>query len=284
MASEPTNGVSVQTFATRDAAEVAASLLRSNGIASRIFADDCGGLYPNLSLAEGVHLVVSPSDVEAARELLDLPRPAQRPVEQTAAEKSSPLLFPLALIVIGAAVGALIVSSYRGITNPRPAATPQRQTHDGYSPDGKRTDRWVYRDGVLIEHFEDRNRDGEWDYWAYYEDGWVSRVEYDDNFDGQSDVTYRYKDRQLVSVERDSDFNGVPDEFCSYQHGILQEVDIRPNGSKFSITREFFSNAVLTEIQRGGDSHGNFKETVKYDAFFNPISTNLTTYPLLRVH
>jgi hypothetical protein len=283
MASEPTNGVSVQTFATRDAAEVAASLLRSNGIASRIFADDCGGLYPNLSLAEGVHLVVSPSDVESARELLDLPCPAQRPVEQTTAEKSSPLLFPLALIVIGAAVGALIVSSYRGITNPRPAATPRRQTHDEYSPDGKRSDRWVYRDGVLIEHFEDRNRDGEWDYWAYYEDGWVSRVEYDDNFDGQSDVTYRYKDRQLVSVERDSDFNGVPDEFCSYQHGILQEVDIRPNGSKFSITREFFSNAVLTEIQRGGDSHGNFKETVKYDAFFNPISTNLTTYPLLRV-
>jgi hypothetical protein len=28
---------------------------------------------------------------------------------------------------------------------------------------------------------------------------------------------------------------------------------------------------VLTEILRGGDSIGNFKEVVKYDPFFNPV-------------
>jgi hypothetical protein len=31
---------------------------------------------------------------------------------------------------------------------------------------------------------------------------------------------------------------------------------------------------VLTEVWRGGDSNGNFREVVKYDPFLNPISTN----------
>jgi hypothetical protein len=34
---------------------------------------------------------------------------------------------------------------------------------------------------------------------------------------------------------------------------------------------------VVTEILRGGDSNGNFKEDVRYDEFFNPISTNNST-------
>ncbi len=45
----------------------------------------------------------------------------------------------------------------------------------------------------------------------------------------------------------------------------------------------FIKNGVLTEIERGGDSNGNFKEIVRYDPFFNPVGTNpLTQIPLLR--
>jgi hypothetical protein len=58
---------------------------------------------------------------------------------------------------------------------------------------------------------------------------------------------------------------------------VLQQADWKPNGSKFTTTREIFQNGVLTEIWRGGDSNGHFKEVVRYDPFFNPISTNIPT-------
>jgi hypothetical protein len=78
----------------------------------------------------------------------------------------------------------------------------------------------------------------------------------------------------LVSLENDTDFNGIADEFYTYKYHVPQQLDIKPNGSKFTTLREVFQNGVLTEIWRGGDSNGNFKEVVRYDPFFNPVSTN----------
>ncbi len=79
----------------------------------------------------------------------------------------------------------------------------------------------------------------------------------------------------LVSFERDIDFNGMPDEFCTYSNDIIQQVDMKPNGANYSTMREIYKNGVLTEIWRGGDSNGNFKEIVHYDPFFEPVSTNV---------
>ena len=53
-------------------------------------------------------------------------------------------------------------------------------------------------------------------------------------------------------------------------------MDMKPNGSKFATQRWLYQNGVLTEILRGGDSNGNFKEDVHYDPFFNPIPINFT--------
>jgi len=287
MASESNDGVTIQTFATRDAAQAAAGLLEANGIACRIVADDCGGLLPNLSLAEGVRLVISASDLTAACELLELPPPSESAAPTQVSANSSPSMSAFGYILIGAVIGVVIVLSAGGLadlksTRPQPS-TPVRQTHDDYSPDGKRSDRWVYRQGHLVEHLQDRNLDGSWDHWGYYENGQVVRSEYDNNFDGKPDETWIYKDGHVVSCEKDLDFNGVPDEFCTYKYNVVQQMDIRPNGSKLSTVRELFSNGVLTEIWRDEDSNGAFRETVKYDAFFNPISTNVTSYPLLPV-
>jgi hypothetical protein len=78
----------------------------------------------------------------------------------------------------------------------------------------------------------------------------------------------------MDTCQVDMDFNGVPDELCIYKHQIIQEVDTRPNGANFTTVREIYQNGVLTEIDRGGDSNGNFKEKVRYDPFFNPIGAN----------
>ena len=148
---------------------------------------------------------------------------------------------------------------------------PGNDIHYSYTADGKCYEAWVYRNGHLVEMCKDRNLDGRWDGWVYYKYGHVVRAEYDENFDGKRDLFVTYSNSLVVSTEQDTDFNGVPDVFCSYKNGVLQQVDFRPNGLKFTITREIFTNGVLTEIWRGGDSHGFFNEVVKCDPFFNEV-------------
>jgi antitoxin component YwqK of YwqJK toxin-antitoxin module len=125
-----------------------------------------------------------------------------------------------------------------------------------------------------MEYREDRNHDGNWDYWVYYENGHRVRADYDNNFDGKADEWWTFSDDGIDTLKKDTDFNGIPDEICTYKYGIIQYEEMKPNGSKFATEREFYKNGALTEIWRGGDSNGNFKEQVQYDPFFNPISTN----------
>lgn len=134
--------------------------------------------------------------------------------------------------------------------------------------------RRIYEGRHLVEHMEDRNLDGHWDYWAHYEHGREVRAEYDNNFDGKPDEFWTFGPDGRDTLEKDTDFNGVPDVFCTYKYRIIQSEEIRPNGSKFATERDHFKNGVLTEIWYGGDSHGNFREVIKYDPFMNPISTN----------
>jgi antitoxin component YwqK of YwqJK toxin-antitoxin module len=148
-------------------------------------------------------------------------------------------------------------------------------THYHYAENGKVDGAWVYRNGNLIEFLRDRNSDGAWDLWIYYNKyGQVDRSEYDNNFDGKPDEWWTYSNGDLVTMEKDTDFNGMPDWFCRYKDDVLQETEMKPNGANFTTVREIYQNGVLTEIDRGGDSNGNFKEKVRYDPFFNPIGAN----------
>jgi hypothetical protein len=204
--------------------------------------------------------------------------PAEISQIETEAAASSPLetapLKKLAMgqiisgLVVGVILGILICLLYQWANN------LGTKTYYHHTKDGKRDEMWVYRDGQWVEFFQDRNLDGTWDYWTYYENGHAVRSEYDNNFDGKPDKFVTYSNGSTATLEQDTDFNGIPDEFYIFKNGVLQQEDVRPNGSKFTTTREIFQNGVLTEIWRGGDSNGHFKEVVQYDPFFNPISTN----------
>src|SRR5665213_2073011 len=79
MASESDNGglhdevktAIIRTFSSHEAAQLAASNLEAHGIKCWVNADDCGGMYPNLTAASGVRLSVRASDAEAAIALLN---------------------------------------------------------------------------------------------------------------------------------------------------------------------------------------------------------------------
>jgi len=183
-------------------------------------------------------------------------------------------------IVLGAVVGIVmgVLASYF-VHGPAPAPpTPSTRlptTHYHYAENGMRDEEWSYKNGRLVSHNKDRNLDGSFDYWVYYDaKGYVTRVEEDNNFDGKPDQFWIYSNNEVVRAEKDNDFNGVPDEFVTYKDHLPQQLDIKPNGSKFPTVRQLFSNGVTTEISWGGDSNGNFRETVSYDPMFNPIRTN----------
>jgi hypothetical protein len=61
--------VSVAVVASRTEAELIVGLLRSHGLRAEVSADDAGGQYPQMQ-AEGVRVLVAPSDEASARRLL----------------------------------------------------------------------------------------------------------------------------------------------------------------------------------------------------------------------
>ena len=61
--------VSVAVVTSRTEAELVVGMLRSHGVSAAVSADDAGGQYPSMQ-AEGVHVLVAPSDEATARQLL----------------------------------------------------------------------------------------------------------------------------------------------------------------------------------------------------------------------
>ena len=264
--------LTIRIFGSHEAADLAAAKLEAHGIKCWAAADDCSGMYPSLTTAAGVRLKVQASDAEAAAALLDAQAtPAEiNQIEVDALATAPPKTVSAKKLAwgqmaIGFLLGLLVCAFFQGNNN------PGNDINYSYTADGKCYEAWVYRNGHLVEMCKDRNLDGRWDGWVYYKYGRVVRAEYDENFDGKRDLFVTYSNGSVISTEQDTDFNGIPDVFCSYKNGILQQVDFRPNGSEFTATREFFTNDVLIEIWRGGDSHGFFNEVVKYDPFFNEV-------------
>ena len=267
----------LRIYPDHELAEMAAAKLKAHGVESWVDADDCAGMYPSLTVAEGARLKVWEEDQALASAVLDAkptPEESQQieieavlaspvPAERKAKLAWGPLLLAFVL-------GVLVSLLYQWRQDQIPV------THYDYTPEGKRSDAWIYKNRHLVEHLEDRNLDGQWDYWAHYEQGRVVSSEYDNNFDGKPDEWWTFRPHGTATLEKDTDFNGVPDLFCTCKYRILQTVEMRPNGSEFVTERQYYTHGVLTEVWRGGDRNNHFREIIKYDPFQNSISTNMT--------
>lgn len=266
----------IRTFTNHDLANIARSNLEAHGIKCWVDSDDCAGWYPNLTTPGGVRLSVRAADADAASALLDAQAsPAEiNQIEAEAAASNPSETTPLKKLAMGQIVSGIIVGIVAGILLCllyQWAGNLGTKTYYHYVH-GKVDKEWIYRNGYLAEFYEDRNLDGKFDHWVDYDAyGEMISSELDNNFDGKPDEWWTYSRNGTDTLKKDNDFNGVPDEFVTYKHRIIQQMDMRPNGSKYTTTRILFMNGVLSEILRGGDSNGNFKEDVHYDPFFNPM-------------
>ena len=281
MTSEPVNQrtdddektLTLRIFGSHEAADLAAAKLEAHGIKCWVDADDCSGMYPSLTTAVGVRLKVRTADAGDAADLLDAQATTAEidQIEIEALSGALPKTTPLkklawGQIAIGFLFGLLVCCFFQ-------KTGPGNNTYYSYTADGKCYEAAVYRHGQIVTLYKDRNLDGKWDVWIHYELGHVAKVEYDNNFDGKVDEVVIYSNSLLATAELDTDFNGVPDLFCTYTNGMIQQIEVRPNGSKITITREIYKHGLLTEIWRGGDSNGFFNVVEKYDSFINPIGT-----------
>lgn len=62
--------VVVATFVSRPEAELARARLEAEGIEAAVWSDDAAGLHPQLTVVEGVRLVVRNQDEDLARMIL----------------------------------------------------------------------------------------------------------------------------------------------------------------------------------------------------------------------
>ena len=268
--------VTIRLFGNHETAAQAVANLEAHGIKCWVSADDCGGMYPNLTVTGGVRLLVRATEAEAAIALLDTPMSAAEiaSLDEVAAceptkTQAEPTKVAYGQIIVGIIAGILICLLYQW------SEKIGNQTIYHYGKTHRADEAWIYQNGHLIEHRMDRNHDGEWDYWSYHDGhGNILKTDEDNNYDGKPDEVWTYTNGDLISLEKDNDFNGIPDEFWIYKNHIIQQMDMKPNGAKYITLREIFKNGVLTEMWRDQDTNGNFKTVERYDPFFNLISTN----------
>jgi hypothetical protein len=67
---DPNTAVVIRTYSSEMHAQVALTVLESNGIEAAIRADDCGGSRPELQISSGVSVLVSPRNRRKADRIL----------------------------------------------------------------------------------------------------------------------------------------------------------------------------------------------------------------------
>jgi hypothetical protein len=132
MASDSGNGglhdevktTTIRTFSSHESAQLAVSNLEAHGIKCWANADDCGGMYPNLTAAGGVRLSVRAADAEAAIALLNAEAsPAEiNQIETEAVASAPPETVPLkrpafVQILAGVVIGVLLCLLYQWANN-----------------------------------------------------------------------------------------------------------------------------------------------------------------------
>src|SRR6266850_2551020 len=197
----PDEPILSKTFPSIDAAEVTASRLKANGIECKIRADDAGGMIPAMQTQEGVRLMVAPSQLEEARQLLEPLSPyVPRGLEAAEREDAGPESRSRGAgpVFVAFVVGIISILTWQHFHS-KGATTYRRDlNHDG------KPDAWeVWENGHRVEARADRNFDGQVDNWHFYDKGEIVRSEADDNFDGKVDAWWTYANGYWIDGKRD---------------------------------------------------------------------------------
>jgi hypothetical protein len=267
--------VVLATFDNHLSAQAAANHLEDAGIPVVVNADDCGGLYPFLTPALGIRLLVKASDLPRARDAMtemeaqfgikadsvagatgepsDLRRPPHQP---------RPHLAKLGFLLLGAVMGAL---SHYAVTLHRSNFTGTKS--EDRNGDGRPDAWWVYEGGQIVKFSEDRNYDGRPDSWVIYSNGIIQSDEDDTDFDGRPDVWFDYEHGEATRRREDLDYDGRPDSETRYVARLPVTTVFAASNKLGYWRRDFFTNGILRETHLDRDRDGTLDERHVFDAF-----------------
>lgn len=263
------------TFASQMNAQVAARHLEDSGIPVVVTADDCGGLYPFLTPALGIRLLVKTSDLPRAREALremeeqfgikaegpggDTGVPADAPRRPV---KWSAQSMRLGLFLLGAAVGAV---AYHAVTLHRSSYTGT--TSEDRNGDGHPDAWWAYESGQAVRFSEDRNYDRRPDGWSVYREGVIQSGKDDTDYDGKPDVWYDCEHGIVAIGRTDLDYDGRPDSETRYVAGLPVTTVFAISNKLGYWRRDFYTNGILRETDLDRDRDGVLDEKILFDRF-----------------
>jgi antitoxin component YwqK of YwqJK toxin-antitoxin module len=135
------------------------------------------------------------------------------------------------------------------------------------------------KEGTIIRAQHDRNFDGTWDYFEWFDKGAITRAEADDDFNGRIDSWLTYKSGNLHQTKFDLDAEGTPDIVSYHRYGVIQASVCCPNGSTNHVRVELYKNGVPQSIYRDADGDGLLEELINYDQFGNELRREKVTPP-----
>jgi hypothetical protein len=232
-------------------------------------------MLPSLQLARGIKLVVDAKDAEDAGKILDTPSaaPLSDGIAPSAPQSQRGLPVGPAAFGAGLLLGIAAAMGYKEFQ----AVRSHDYTYDSDN-DGQPDDITHYQHGYAVWRRMDQNFDRKVDYWEYYDKwGGIERCEMDNNFDGKIDGWGTYHLSRLASMKFDTDHNGQVDCTELYNNGLIASRDWSPNGTNIVAVREVYVYGVLSEELRDLDSDGNFDISVRFNPFYQPLSTNYLT-------
>lgn len=263
--------VVARVFSSRLNADLATQRLEEAGIRVVVAADDCGGMYPSLSVTGGIRLLVSETDLPWAKAILDRLEEDSGVKPGLAAgdtgvladapplRRAQPHLALLASFILGGLLGGMI---HYAVTLQR--AYSGVETHD-WNGDGK-TDAWTtWEHGEVVQYELDRNFDGRVDSTILYKESWSSAMHDDDNFDGRTDLWVTYSNNVVTRTRFDNDFDGQTDGETRFQFGLPVETIFSISNRLGYWKRDFYTNGFLCQSDVDRDRDGTLDERVFFD-------------------
>jgi hypothetical protein len=271
--------IALKVFNSRSEAEIAAAALRAYGFESTISPDDAGGMLAPMGSGSGVKLLVLSAQADAAKLVLDHELSSRNGFNASSEDPQAASGFTrMERMLFALIVGILIGGGAHWLYTEARTRGERTFSYD-LSGDGRDDEVWVYANGSPVSRKVDQNRDGIFDYWERYEDGFLSHYEQDQNRDGKVDLWGSYQPLDLSGqVSMDTDFDGTPDSVTFCMSSLIQRTDWLPNGTTNIVKRDLYSHGVYTEELHDLDRNGTFDISIRFDFMGNPISTN----PVLR--
>ena len=259
----------VKTYLNEAEAKIALLNLESEGINAHIHKDDCGGLFPQLQITEGVQLFVDINDIEKAERILNEIQAEKEEDTKIIEVPNKSAMWRV--FFVGVIAGAFLSTMIFMLLN-KDVSIKNANLEFDINEDGNPDEFHYYEKGMLVKIVEDRNYDGKPDQWYYFDSDRMARSESDDNFDGSVDGWAHYKDTNNFTVKYDFDFDGTTDATYYYEDGIKQRVDWHPGNSALIARRQIFKNSIKVIEYIDDNNDGSFDIVVNFDAFETEVS------------